>query len=98
MPLLNICGITSNNKTLQFALCFLSSELEEDYEWALKQLRGYITKYDIQEPKTMITDRELALITEIDLEFPDTDHLICRWYVNINIVKNYKKHFYTQEQ
>jgi hypothetical protein len=32
MPLLNICGITGNNKTPQFTLCFLSSELEEDYE------------------------------------------------------------------
>ena len=46
----------------------------------------------------MITDRELALITEIDLEFPDIDHLICRWHVNMNVVKNCKKHFYTQEQ
>jgi hypothetical protein len=27
----------------------------------------------------MITDRELALITEIDLEFPETDHLLYRW-------------------
>jgi len=32
MPLLNICGIINNNKTPQFTLCFLSGELEEDYE------------------------------------------------------------------
>ena len=46
----------------------------------------------------MITDRELALITEIDLAFPETDHLLCRWHVNINVVKNYKKHFWTKEE
>jgi hypothetical protein len=40
MPLLNICGITGNNKTPQFALCFLTGEKEEDYDWVLKQLRS----------------------------------------------------------
>jgi MULE transposase domain len=39
MPLLNICGVTGNNKTPQFALCFLTSEKDVDYKWALKQLR-----------------------------------------------------------
>jgi hypothetical protein len=40
----------------------------------------------------------LALITEIDLEFPETDHLLCQWHVNINVVKNCKKHFWTKEE
>lgn len=97
MPLLNICGVTGNNKTPQFALCFLSSEQEVDYDWALTQLRKCMVKYDIQEPKTMITDREIALITEIDILFPDSDHLLCRWHVNMNVVKNCKKHFATAE-
>ena len=57
-----------------------------------------MTLHSIQEPKTMITDRELALITEIDLAFPETDHLLCRWHVNMNVVKNYKKHFWTKEE
>jgi len=45
MPLLNICGVTGNNKTPQFALCFLSGEKEEDYQWALGQLRNYMVSF-----------------------------------------------------
>jgi hypothetical protein len=40
MPLLNICGVTGNNKTPQFALCFLSGGKEGDYKWALERLRS----------------------------------------------------------
>jgi hypothetical protein len=98
MPLLNICGVTGNNKTPQFALCFLSGEKEEDYTWALTQLRSCMALYGIQEPKCMITDRELALITVIDELFPQSDHLLCRWHVNMNVVKNCKKHFTTKKQ
>jgi hypothetical protein len=46
----------------------------------------------------LITDRELALITVIDERFPDSDHLLCRWHVNMNVVKNCKKHFNTKEE
>ena len=31
MPLLNICMVTSNQKTIQVGLCFLSREKKEDY-------------------------------------------------------------------
>jgi hypothetical protein len=50
MPLLNICGVTGNNKTPQFALCFLSSEKEEDYQWALQQFKN--CKVSLLEEKT----------------------------------------------
>ena len=50
MPLLNICGVTGNNKTPQFALCFLSGEKEEDYQWALQQFKN--CKVSLLEEKT----------------------------------------------
>lgn len=54
--------------------------------------------YDIMEPKCLITDRELALITVIDELFSQSDHLLCRWHVNMNVVKNCKKYFGSKEQ
>ena len=39
MPLLNICVVAGNKKTIQVALCFLSGEKEVSYEWAMKCLR-----------------------------------------------------------
>lgn len=35
MPLLNICAVTGNKKTIQIVLCFLSGEKDVSYEWAL---------------------------------------------------------------
>ena len=40
MPLLNICGTTGNN-TPQFAVAFLSGEMEEDYTWAMEKFEEY---------------------------------------------------------
>jgi hypothetical protein len=53
MPLLNVCGVTGNNRTPQFALCFLSSEKEEDYQWALRQLRNCIVSFISREELQM---------------------------------------------
>ena len=87
MPLLNIRGVTGNDKTPQFSLCFLSGEKEEDYLCALTQLRQCMVGHDVQEPKCIITDRELALITIIDDLFVHSDHLLCQWHINMNVVK-----------
>jgi hypothetical protein len=47
---------------VQVALVFLSHEKEADYEWAINYLRTIITKNMIEEPVSIVTDRELALI------------------------------------
>jgi hypothetical protein len=62
MPLLNVCVITGNNIVVQVALVFLSHEKEADYEWAINYLRTIMTKNMIEEPVSIVTDRELALI------------------------------------
>jgi len=98
MPLLNICGVIGNNRTPQYALCFLSGETFEDYNWTFNQLRIVTKIYDIPEPLCMINDREEALISSIDEHFPDSDHLFCRWHVNMNVVKNCKKFFATKAE
>jgi hypothetical protein len=98
MPLLNICGVTGNNKTPQIAFACLSGEREEDYTWAIET--GFLElckEYDIPAPKCMITDRELALLNTLDNFFPLSDHILCRWHVNMNVVAKTKKHFKTNE-
>jgi hypothetical protein len=97
MPLLNIVGVTGGNRTPQYCLCFMSGETDEDYIWSLQQIREYLTLHNIALPKVTITDRELALMKAIDSIFPEVDHLLCRWHVNMNVVKNCKKHFATAE-
>ena len=93
MPLLNFCRVTSNNKTLQFALCFLSREKKEDYKWALDQYQSMMIQECIKEPKCLITDRELALIHTLKHAFPSNPHILYHWHMNMNVICKGKEHF-----
>ena len=52
-----------------------------------------MSQYMIQEPISIVTDREIALIKCIDLQFPSVRHLLCRWHVNMNVLAKTKKYF-----
>jgi transposase-like protein len=93
MPLLNICAVTGNRKTVQVALCFLSGEKEADYDWAMAHFRKLIEDNNISEPVSVVTDRELALMNSLDLQFPKSNHILCTWHVNMNILANCRKHY-----
>ncbi len=93
MPLLNICAVTGNRKTIQVALCFLSSEKELDYEQAMSKFEEVITTHEIPKLDTWVTDRELALMNTLDDMFPNSNHLLCTQHVNINILANCRKYY-----
>src|SRR5438034_3941787 len=82
MPLLNLCAVTGNRKTVQVALCFLSGEKKEDYDWAMAQFRILMRDHDIPEPVSIVTDRELALMNTLDEIFKKSNHILCTWHVN----------------
>jgi hypothetical protein len=93
MPLLNICAITGNNMVIQVGLAFLSGEKEADYNWAMDYLRDIMAEHTIQEPTSIVTDRELALIRCLQTRFPTSQHLLCRWHVNMNVLAKTKRFF-----
>jgi hypothetical protein len=93
MALLNICAITGANMVVQVGLAFIRQEREADYNWALEFLRGLIAKESIQEPLSIVTDREIALIKALRTHFPSSQHLLCRWHVNMNVLAKTKKFF-----
>jgi MULE transposase domain len=93
MPLLNICSVTGNKKTVQIALCFMSGEKESDYKWAVNCFQDLISENSIEQPLSIVTDRELALMNCLDEIFLDSTHLLCTWHVNMNILANCRKHF-----
>jgi hypothetical protein len=78
MPLLNICAITGGNKVIQIGLAFIRQEKEADYNWALEFLRDLMAKESIQEPLSIVTDREIALIRALRTHFPSSQYLLCR--------------------
>jgi hypothetical protein len=66
MPLFNACGVTSSNKTFNWAVVFLSGEKEGDYSHALAALARMLEKQGILAPGLIVTDREQALINALN--------------------------------
>jgi hypothetical protein len=93
MALLNICVITGNNIVAQVGLMFLRHKKEEDYKWACEYLRTIMTQDTIEEPTSIVTDRDLALIRCLKSQFPSSYHLLCRWHINMNMLAKTKRWF-----
>jgi MULE transposase domain len=78
---------------IQVGLVFIRQEREVDYNWALEFLRDIMAKELIQEPVSIVTDREIALIKALRTHFPSSRYLLCRWHVNMNVLAKTKKFF-----
>ncbi len=87
-PLLNMVGINGLGGTFYVAFAFIRSESEDNFKWALEQLRGHLTTA----PQLIGTDRDLALMNAIQQVFPSCAHTLCRWHVNKGVKSWVKKH------
>lgn len=86
MALLNICAITGSNMVVQVGLAFIRQEREVDYNWAIEFPHDIMAGKSIQQPLSIVTDREIALIEALRTYFPSSQHLLCRWKVNMNVL------------
>ena len=91
LPLLEIVGVTSTNKTFSMAYSFLSSEQGHNFRWVLQRVKDVIDERYY--PRVIVTDRDLALVGACEAEFPDAHHLLCRWHIQQNLAKFCKNKF-----
>ncbi|CAJ2677407.1 unnamed protein product, partial [Trifolium pratense] len=84
MPLFEIVGFTSTEKTFNVAFAWLSNEKEDNFIWALQQLHCLLRR-EANLPRVILTDRDLALMNVIPAVFPDTTVLVCRFQVAKNV-------------
>ena len=71
----------------------MSGETEEDYFGALVRVKGVFLVNRLT--RVVVTDRELALMSSIQIILGDAFNLLCIWHIEKNIVANLKKHFRT---
>ena len=58
LPLLHILGVTATNNSCTFAYCIMRNETEDDYIWAMNNLRRILGIFDITTPKhSLLTAR-----------------------------------------
>jgi MULE transposase domain len=85
-PLLNICGVSGENKTIQAGVAMIGGQAQEWYQWVIQQFKELLRLKRITAPRLLITDREAALMNALDEEFPHTPSLICRWHANKDVL------------
>ncbi|RWR74561.1 protein FAR1-RELATED SEQUENCE 2 isoform X2 [Cinnamomum micranthum f. kanehirae] len=96
MPLLEIVGVTSTEKTFSVCFAYLQYECEDNYTWALGILRSVISEGAL--PSVIVTDREITLMKALSTVFPGATHFLCRWHINRNVSAKCKKLFETKEK
>jgi hypothetical protein len=92
LPLLHVIGQAASNQSFTIAFCFFSHKDEENYTWAVNNLKNLIWQSK-QTPKVFITDRDNALQNALTEVFPASQANLCTWHINKNITTNCKKHF-----
>lgn len=88
MPLLEIVGVTSTNKTFSIAFVLMHKEKISNYTWALNCLLSLTKGYLF--PHVIVRDRELALMKARNIVFPGAKRLLCRWHINQSVMRNCK--------
>ncbi|KAL2888806.1 putative Mutator-like element transposase [Ceratocystis lukuohia] len=81
MPLLDMIGVDATSRSFCIAFAFLSGETEEDYTWALQQLKELYEQCNGVFPSVILTDRCLAAINTVSSLFPSATSL-CAWHAN----------------
>ena len=88
MPLLDIVGVTSSNSTFYAGFVFLRSERQDSYAFALSCIR-LLYRDHLRMPitllKTVLVDKDQALLNQISCSLPGTNSMICLWHINKNI-------------
>jgi hypothetical protein len=88
MPLLNAIGVDACQRSFCIAFAFLSGEEEEDYNWALAQLRSIYVAICADFPSVILTDRCLACMNAVASTFPDSTSLLCLWHINKAVLRH----------
>ena len=90
MPLLDMVGVDSCQRSFCIAFAFLSGESEEDYSWALEHLRSL---YEHELPSVILTDRCLAAMNAAATWLSSSKALLCLWHVNKAVLQHCRPFF-----
>jgi len=84
MPLFEIVGCTFTKMTYSVGFTFLHFELEDNFTWALKIVKGFLSSEDNM-PKVIVTDMDGALMNAIGIVFLETYTMLCFFHIGKNV-------------
>jgi zinc finger SWIM domain-containing protein 3 len=71
-----------------FGVGILSDQKTESYEWLLET---FLEAMGQKHPTSAITDGDHAMARAISSTWPNTDHRLCSWHIEENMVKHLRK-------
>ncbi len=77
--------------------CFMSKKKMSDCNWALNQLKILYKRLRLSNLIVFVIDMKKELMTTRYLVFSDSNHFLCTWHINNNVLINCKKAFVTKE-
>jgi transposase-like protein len=88
MPLVHFLAVTSIGATTSVAMCFVTSENEQMYRWAVDALKELV----LSEAKVQVflSDDETALKNALRVYWPEVPQLLCVWHINMNVLAEMK--------
>ena len=82
LPLLHIVGRTNLGTFFSAGFCFLRTETELDYYWAVST---FLQKTKAPMPSIFLSDQEDALKSAMQRLLPEVPQLLCVWHINKNV-------------
>ena len=78
-------GVNHHYRTVLFGCGIISHENTDSYVWLLKTF----TKSNAQKhPVSVITDGDLTMQRAISVVWPNSQHRLCGWHIELNLVRN----------
>jgi alpha-glucosidase len=84
MPLFEIVGVTSTELTFNVGFAFITNEKEDSFKWALETCLSLLMSKETV-PKVIVTDRDKSLMNAVEIVFPNSTALVCRYHVAKNV-------------
>ena len=66
----------------------MGNEQQNMYEFILQHLKTSYEHHQLPQLRTVLTDKDDALINAVKAVFPSADNLICTWHVNKPLTDN----------
>ncbi|XP_024314911.1 protein FAR1-RELATED SEQUENCE 5 [Brachypodium distachyon] len=85
LPFVPFIGVNHHHSTTVFGCGIVSDETVASYVWLLK---AFLEATQQNPPRSVMTDGDRAMAKAISMVFPGTDHRLCSWHIEQNMIRH----------
>ncbi|KAJ0960201.1 hypothetical protein J5N97_001976 [Dioscorea zingiberensis] len=87
-------GINNHWNSVLFGCAFLSDETIDSFVWLFET---FLEAMGYQQPKSIFTDQDQAMMKAIEMVFPESSHRLCMWHISNNAKQHLASRFANSE-